>query len=284
MATSSPAAPKAKRAWWLRFCLLAALIGLTVFIWGFQRWSTGSANGEGQSGLLPAPDSSKSIFRIGTFNMHSGVGEDDVFNLSRTIDSVRDTDVCGLNEVRGRFSGQPQNQAQELAEATNHAWIYLPTERRFWHDDFGNGVITRLPVIDWCRFPLPIEPSHGGLRNATLLHVRFGATIASLVVTHIDRSRDQTNQLKMIRQFYDSLKSPSLLLGDLNADSSNPQVKSILALPDIHDCITEGGGQPDNRIDWILSRGFKSIHGGEIKNGASDHPMYWVDLQPDMQK
>lgn len=229
-------------------------------------------------GRLTSLPTGKSVFRIGTFNMHSGVGEDDVYNLSRTIEAVRDTDFCALNEVRGRFSGEPRNQAQELGEATSHAWLYLPSERRFWHDDFGNGLITRVPIHEWVRMPLPTDPSHGGLRNATILRVRFDDREVRILLTHIDRSKDQAGQIRMGARLFDSLAEPALLLGDLNATSDNPEVRNLLARPGVHDCITEGHGQPRNRIDWILAKGLKTVAGGQIANGASDHPMYWVDV------
>ncbi|HEY2589580.1 MAG TPA: endonuclease/exonuclease/phosphatase family protein [Tepidisphaeraceae bacterium] len=279
------AAPIGKRRGLRRFVLpwlliLVALAALTIVATGNMRVSTGPASGEGCLGTLPTLSPDKATFRIGTLNMHGGVGEDDVYNLRRTIEAIRDTDFCALNEVRGRLTGDPRNQAQELAEATNHAWLYLPSERRFWHDDFGNGLITRLPVEEWVRTPLPTEPQHGGLRNATVVRVAFGSQIVQFLLTHIDRSRDQSNQLRMITRLYDSLAEPSVLLGDLNADSNNPDVRALLARPGVHDCIAEATGNARDRIDWILARGLKARGGGIIKNGASDHPMYWVDLAP----
>lgn len=264
-------------AWLL---IVVALVILTIGLTGNMRISTGPASGEGCLGTLPTLPPGKATVRIGTLNMHSGVGEDDVYNLRRTIDAIRDTDFCALNEVRGHLTGEPRNQAQELAEATSHAWLYLPSERRFWHDDFGNGLITRLPVEEWVRMPLPTEPQHGGLRNATVARVAFGSHVVQVLLTHIDRSRDQSNQLRMITRLYDSLAEPSVLLGDLNADSNNPDVRALLARPGVHDCIAEATGNARDRIDWILARGLRTRDGGIIKNGASDHPMYWVDLDP----
>jgi endonuclease/exonuclease/phosphatase family metal-dependent hydrolase len=82
----------------------------------------------------------------------------------------------------------------------------------------------------------------------------------------------------MVTRLYDSLAEPSVLLGDLNADAGNPDVRTLLARPGVHDCIAETTGNARDRIDWILARGLKARAGGIIKNGASDHPMYWVDL------
>jgi len=253
---------------------------LLTWVDGYMRWPTDSATGEGCSGVLPPATPGKNVFRVATFNMHSGVGEDDVLNLQRTIDSVRDSDLCGLNEVRGWTFGKAKSQAQELGEATGHAWLFAPTERRYWRDDFGNGLLTRLPVKDWVRMPLTIEPRHSGRRNLLLAHVDFGGRIVCVLVTHIDRELDQSNQIRMITRLFGSLQSPSLLLADLNAEAKNPDIESLLALPGIRDCIREA--LPDKplpgRIDWILARGFKVLDGGQITNGASDHPLCWVNL------
>jgi endonuclease/exonuclease/phosphatase family metal-dependent hydrolase len=261
--------------WFLALTIVAVL---SVLLAGNVRSSTGPASGQGCGGTLPDLPASKSVFRIATFNMHSGVGEDDVYNLNRTIQSVRDTDLCALNEVRGRLRGEPPNQAEELARATGRAWLYLPSERRFWHEDFGNGLITRLAIREWVRTPLPTDPSHGGLRNATILRAEFGGREVQILLTHIDRAKDQAGQIRMVARLFDSLAEPSMLLGDLNADSDNPEVRSLVGRPGVHDCITEGGGAARGRIDWILARGLKTVVGGQIQNGASDHPLYWVDV------
>jgi endonuclease/exonuclease/phosphatase family metal-dependent hydrolase len=272
-------APRRRRGW-RGFLALVILGAIALALVGNMRSSTGPASGQGTFGSLPSLPAGKIVFRIGTFNMHSGIGEDDVYNLNRTIEAVRDTDFCALNEVRGRFSGVPRNQAEELAQATHRAWLYLPSERRFWHEDFGNGLITRLPIREWVRTPLPIKPSHGGLRNATIARVELGNREVQILLTHIDRSRDQANQIQMVSRLFDALAEPSMLVGDLNADSENPEVKNLLHRAGIHDCITEGTGRAGGRIDWILARGVKTVAGGQIQNGASDHPLYWVDVSP----
>jgi len=282
--TAAPAAcsPRPRRRRWLRIATIPLILGFVVFLDGYARWPTGSASGLGQQGVLPALAAGKTVFRVATFNIHSGVGGDDnIYNLSRPIEAVRDTDLCGLNEVRGYIFGAIANQAQAMGEATEHAWLYLPTERRYWHDEFGNALLTRLAVQDWLRMPLPIEPVHSGRRNVTLARVLFGAHPVNVLIAHIDREQDQANQVRFVARLFDSLAAPSLIMADLNAEGRNPQIKELLALPDVHDCIAESNADNNaaGRIDWILSRGMKVHGGGHLQNGASDHPIYWVDLE-----
>ena len=223
----------------------------------------------GVSGTLPTtrPAADHAVFRVATFNIHSGVGEDDVFNLDRTTASVRDTDICGLNEVQGWYFNPPMNQAQELADRTSHAWLFFPTQRRFWHEDFGNGFITRLPVQNWVRIPLPTSPKRSGWRNVNIIRVDFGGTIVPVIVAHIDRESDHDNQVRMVTRLFDSLQSPSLLLADLNASQRNPEVKALLALPGVHDCLADAGFKIDvaGRIDWIIAPDRKRFAPGRFK-------------------
>jgi endonuclease/exonuclease/phosphatase family metal-dependent hydrolase len=283
-ATTPPPRRRRKRLVVVSAIVLLILAGVGIWLWGAIPEPTGPASGEGARGTLPALPPGKTVFRIATFNMHSGIGGDDnIYNIQRTIDSVRNTDLCALQECRGYFSGPVANQAQLLAEATNHAWLYAPSERRYWHDEFGNGLLTNVPVQGWVRMPLPIEPVHGGRRTAVIARVDFGGHLATVLFCHIDRKKDQANQLELIRRLFQSLKPPCLLLADLNAEENNPGVQALLALPGVHDCITEAHADEGthDRIDWILSVGFRTVGGGRLQNGASDHPIYWADVKPE---
>lgn len=277
------APPPERRHRWPRVLLALALLCAIVWGEGYLRWPTGPSAHEGFAAAGSPHGSRPGVFRVGTFNMHSAVGEDDVYNIRRPIDAVRDTDLCGLNEVRGWFFSPPGNQAEELATATSRRSLFAPTERRYWHDDFGNGILSRLAVRDYVVMPLPIEPRHSGRRNCILAHVDFGGKIVNVIVAHIDRERDQSNQLHFVTRLFDSLQPPALLLADLNAEAQNPDVQALLALPRVHDCLGEMGVEAagSGRIDWIIGRGVSAIAGNKIQNGASDHPLYWVDLTLD---
>jgi endonuclease/exonuclease/phosphatase family metal-dependent hydrolase len=283
MTSTNPPPPRSCRPCARRVFLIAVVIAIAIYIWGAIPTPTGPATGYGAEGAysLRATFSAESTFRVATLNMHSGVGEDNVFNIQRTIDSVRHADLCALQEVRGYYFSATLNQAQLLAEQTNHAWLYEPTERRFWHDEFGNGLLTRMPIEGWSRIPLPTQPQHAGYRNLTIARVEFADRPVNVLFAHIDRAHDQTNQLMMTRRLFEALQPPSLLLADLNSTADNPQVQAMLAIPGVHDCIHESSADAGthDRIDWILSRGFETQSGGRIQNGASDHPAYWADLK-----
>jgi endonuclease/exonuclease/phosphatase family metal-dependent hydrolase len=260
----------------LLFLLLAAFV---VGIGGWFAQPTGTAAGGPVSlaGLTPA--TGKSTFRVAIFNIHSGIGTDDVLNLGRTADAVRDTDFCALNEVRGRMFGRDADQAHDLAAATGRAGVFLPTERRFWHDQFGNAFLTRLPVEHWSRIPLPADGSAGGYRNFTMLRLEVGGQNVNAVISHVNPLAIQPTQIQTLSAVFRSLQEPALLLADLNADFKQPDVKALIESPGVHDCLAETVGRKSGRVDWIFTRGLRTVAGGRVDNGASDHALFWVDLE-----
>jgi len=260
----------------LLFVLLAACV---VLIGGWFAQPTGTAAGGPVSLAGVTPATGKSTFRVAIFNIHSGIGTDDVLNLGRVADSVRDTDFCALNEVRGRLFGHDADQVHDLAAATGRACVYLPTERRFWHDQFGNAFLTRLPVEHWSRIPLPADGPDGGYRNFTLLRLEVGGQNVNAVISHINPLAIQPTQIQTLSAVFRSLQEPALLLADLNADFKQPDVKALIETPGVHDCLAETVGRKSGRVDWIFARGLKTVTGGKVDNGASDHALFWVDLE-----
>ena len=121
-----------------------------------------------QGTLQPASTTSIRL-RVGTFNIHSGRGRDRMTDLSRTARVIDVApDIIGLNEVRGAFceSWWP-NQAAELGKLLSMESAFVPTERRWWHDHFGNAVsLSRFPIQQIHRIPLV------GTRGARLFDAR----------------------------------------------------------------------------------------------------------------
>ena len=255
--------------------LFILLAGFAYYL-GWRAAPTQPAVGSSISGTVAPQPVGKRTFTIGTFNIQSGKGEDQVYNLQRTADTLRDTDICGLQEVRGYFYGA--DEAHKLGDLTQRGWLFAPTERRFWHDDFGNGLLSRLPVTHWMRVPLPSDGT-GGLRNLVVADVDVAGHLVHVLVTHIDRHSDQSAQLRFVSQMFESLSEPAVLVADLNQDASNKDVAGLLASPGVHDCLGETLGLKSPHIDWILARGLKPVGAGTKIDHASDHPMYSVDLE-----
>jgi len=234
----------------------------------------------GRAPALPALEPSGEFrLRLGTFNIHGCRGRDGRYDVERVANCLRELDFVGLNEVHGPNAWHARNHAQELGEQLDMAWLFAPTEERWWHDRFGNGLLCRYPVASWQRIPL--ARVHGkSFRN--LLHVRMpvGDRILSLVVTHVDRSDDleRAEQLRIVGDFFLSLAAPAVLMGDMNTEAIEPALARLLATPGVHDPLADVQPDPPRRIDWILTRGLTTLDAGLVNDGASDHPHVWAEL------
>lgn len=222
------------------------------------------------------------ILRVGTFNIHGGRGRDRQFNLSRTAAVLSaPLDVIGLNEVRGAWDQSPgSDQAAQLGRLLEMRSIYLPTERRWWHDHFGNGLLTRLPLTQIQRFPLVCTRGKA-YRCATLAQFELQAQTVQLLSVHVDSQSDREHQLRTMISLFLGLQAPAILIGDLNSPPDDPQMVELLARPEVINPLKDA--PPDQRgrqhIDWILARGFKSHSGQLIENEASDHPAAIAELE-----
>ncbi len=257
--------------------VLAAVIG--VGIWrATVRHTTGSESGRT---LVSQPDRDSSPsrpWRIATWNIHGGKGMDRRLDLGRTADGLRDYDFVGLNEVRGPASPWDFDQTKILGGRLHSGWLFLPYERRFCRDDFGNGVVGNTAVTNWIRIPLPntCVKGHG---NVTLLSTRHFSQDVHVLVTHIDHKTDRVLQLAAVGEIFDSLAPPAILMGDLNTRADDPTLARILGQPGVVEPLAAlGKQQPDAQIDWILVKGLTCLDAGFEDTGASDHPLIWAEL------
>ncbi len=260
-----------RRVRWTGVVVGLALAG--VVIWGSIRSGTGSQWGyqkdfkfSGQT----ATSRPAATLRVGTFNIHGGQGGDGKSDLARTAAALRGLDLIGLNEVHGPL------QSKTIADQLGMQYLPAPTEHRWWHDSFGNAVLTRVPVKFWMRIPLPCSQSRG-FRNVVLVRVPVGERVVQVLITHLDREKDGPIQRRAIRELFCSLAKPAVLMGDLNADGSDAEIREILATPGVGDALA--GKVSGAHIDWILTRGMRCVNGGFVDNGASDHPAVWAELE-----
>jgi len=220
----------------------------------------------------------KATLRLATFNIHSGFGADGSWDLKRTASVLRNFDIIGLNEVRGFPMGY--GNMHTLGESLEMPWLFAPTERRWWFDEFGNGVLCRLPIESWRRTPLSGGARSYGFRNVLQLAVRWNGKILNLLITHLDTRHDRVQQLRTLGEMFASSLSPAVLMGDLNTTPNDPLLRAILSAGGAVDAVGAKLGQPTtNRIDWILTRGLDSVNAGIEDRGASDHPLVWAELR-----
>ncbi len=168
--------------------LLLVLAGL---VWLASRpQPTGPAAGttvDGQATRIAGPP--RESFRVGTFNIHGCTGADGRRDVDRVADCLKDLDFVALNEVHGPRLWESDNQAALLGRRLGVQWLFAPATRDWQHIDFGNGLLTSLPVESWQRIPLAAGNGRG-YRNAVLVRLRQREQTISVLLTHIARSDD----------------------------------------------------------------------------------------------
>lgn len=264
-----------RRIPWRWLILLLVMGG--VLLWGYLPTPTGPMAGTVISGSALRP-TTRPTLRVATFNIHSGRNAAGEYNLEKTAAVLKGFDLIALNEVRGTGVFNDVDQAQLLGQKLNMQWLFAPTENRWWHEHFGNGVLAAVSVMDWRRVPL--AGSFGrGKRNVIVLRVTLQGKVVNVLITHIDRGSDHKRQLRAVLEEFIALPEPAVLMGDLNGDASDSSVAPFLKAPGVKDAVGNVASAPADRIDWIFVRGLEPISGGVDKNDASDHPMVWAELK-----
>ena len=259
-----------------------ALVVAGGVVWSSSlRIPAGPAAGASFDGTSAAA-APRQTFRVAVFNIHGGRGTDGRRDLARTADCLRGFDVAGLNEVLGPTSwSRDSDQCRQLGEALGVRWLFAPTESRWWDGSFGNGMLSARPVVSWQRIPLPLSGAHT-YRNLILSRVDVDGRCVNVLLTHLD-SRDNARrqeQLRTVGDLFLSLSPPAVLMGDMNTQPDDPQMQRLLVAPGVVDAIAASAAVvPQRRIDWILTRGLRSIAAGTGELGPSDHALYWAELQ-----
>ncbi len=280
---------KMKKVRWPIVALVAALIGLVWY--ASLPVSTGPAAGtslNGEAVRRTAADeagSRRATICLGTFNIHGGRDRQKRGNLDRVAAELGDLDFVALNEVAGRTVTGGPDQAEQLAQRLGLQWLFAPADRRWFLFQSGNGAISRLPARSWQRLPLPrrYDP---GYRNMVLVDLQCGYDLSSTVhvlLTHVNQRYDAEReaQLRAVIALYLALAEPAVLMGDLNSDANDPQIRMLLETPGVVNAVGARIGAKDlpGRIDWIIARGLHPIAAGIRENGASDHPLVWAELE-----
>jgi endonuclease/exonuclease/phosphatase family metal-dependent hydrolase len=229
--------------------------------------------------------------RVATLNIwHRSGPWPDRLRLIRAEVERRQPAFLGLQEVLRDPSGA--TQADEIADRLGYHVTYAPA-----YDDFGNALLSRLPVRDEQTIPLPDLDS--GERRCMLYAVvetPFGGQ--PVVVTHLNWKLDHGwVRLAQVRFIVAKLAElappdgpllPPVLMGDLNAEPDSDEMRFLRGLSVMDDgsvyfadaWLYAGDGspgttydrnndyartarEPSRRIDYILVRGPDTALRGE---------------------
>jgi endonuclease/exonuclease/phosphatase family metal-dependent hydrolase len=213
-------------------------------------------------------------FRVATFNIHHGEGQDGRVDLHRTAEAIRelDADLIALQELDvGMARSGHAAQPTQLAELLNMNVFFAPT-LKFDNGEYGialaspddvKGVVEELPRV------AAEEP-----RAAIVASWRS----IGVVATHL--SRDETArklQTEEVAHLAGQLGDPSIVMGDMN--QSRRHLRTIVqeGLRPVRS--RRGAGMFTRDLDHIfVSKGFNVVSATSVPTIASDHPALVVEL------
>ena len=222
--------------------------------------------------------------RVLTFNILHGATTKGDFDLDKIASVIKETnpDLVALQEVDYKT-----NRARKYDLATELGWrtkmaplfgIAMP----FDGGGYGEGVLTKMPIIASRNVPLPHSPGNEP-RTALEVTVKLesGDTIC-FIATHLEHQKDnadRVDQVEKINEVFAKGKYPSILAGDLN---DTPESESISILKtewtdssDDNPEPTYSSDKPHKKIDYIMyqpARNWKVVENKIICDKvASDH-------------
>lgn len=157
--------------------------------------------------------------RIASYNIHGGVGADNHFVPNRIVDVLReiDADIIALQEVESRTTGF--DMLEFLSEHLALQPIPGPTLVAET-GDYGNGLLTRLPILSTHRIDLSIPGREA--RGAIDAKLKAGydtqANPIRVVATHLGlHPGERRSQVKQLLSLFESDRNlPTIFLGDVN--------------------------------------------------------------------
>jgi endonuclease/exonuclease/phosphatase family metal-dependent hydrolase len=193
-----------------------------------------------------------------TYNIHHGAGVDGVLDLERiaTVIEKSGASVVGLQEVDNHWDARSNwvDQAAWLARRLKMHYRYAPNldlppvnagePRR----QYGTAVLSRFPIKDFHNTLLPKAPAgeQRGLAVATLKVRGRELRFANTHLTH-NNNAERLQQAQKVVELLGGSKQPTLLVGDLNAAATTPEIKTLTSV--WRDTWPQVGSGPGNTIE-----------------------------------
>ncbi|MEU4190605.1 endonuclease/exonuclease/phosphatase family protein [Kribbella sp. NPDC026611] len=238
------------------------------------------------------PDASRPVrpVTVMTYNIHHGVGIDGVLDLERIAQLIEQSgaDVIGLQEVDRHWAAR-SNWEDQAAWFGNRLKLHVafaanldlppvnPGEPR---RQYGTLMLSKYPIKHFTNTLLPLYPT-GEQRGLAVARVKVRGASLRFANTHLTSNNhaERLEQAQKVVELLGTSKTPTLLVGDLNAIPTAPEIKTLTAV--LHDTWTEvgvgpgytsGAADPTKRIDFQLhSAGLKPLQANVPVTPASDH-------------
>jgi endonuclease/exonuclease/phosphatase family metal-dependent hydrolase len=263
--------------------LLVALVATVVA-------GTGTAAGV-PGGPPPRPLS------VATFNIHHGVGLDNVLDLERIAATVESTgaEVVGLQEVDVHF-GERSNFVDQATWLADRLGMYVvfganldldPLTPGAPRRQYGTAVMSEHRISEWTNTLLP-RPEGGEQRGLLEARIRVRGLPVRVFNTHLQHNSqvERLAQIAAIRDILAGTDESVVVLGDLNATPDSPEIASLTedlvdawVAAGVGDGYTYDAATPHARIDYVMSSGdVVARTAAVVTTDAADHLPVVVDL------
>ena len=167
-----------------------------------------------------------------TYNIRAGRGLDGRLSLNRIaqVIAAEAPDVVALQEVDSkRRRSTYQDQAHVLAERLGYACAFVHA-RRWKEGEYGNAILSRFPVLECRRLPLP-KPPRLPVEARSVLQCRLAHPEGEVHIwnTHLGllAAERRAQVAAMVQEYLRHEEIPLVLVGDFNA---RPRSKEIVGL------------------------------------------------------
>lgn len=232
-------------------------------------------------------------FRVMTYNIHHGEGNDGRVDLERIAAVIREAraDLVALQEVdRGVQRTGRRDLPAELAKLTGLRCLFS-NNYHYQGGEYGNAVLTRFPVRQWTNTHLHmLRP--GEQRGVLQVQLEVQGRELLFLNTHIDYRPDDAERLANVAQFKGILTNHTsdavVFAGDFN---DRPGSRTYQAMAELCDDAWLRGGErdgftipsakPNRRIDYLWLRkgaALRPVRAWVPATEASDHRPVVVEL------
>lgn len=183
----------------------------------------GCGKKETNLGEQEEPDGTETSIKVMTYNIW-GARSGGIPNLEELAEVIKraNPDVVALQEVDKNTTRNAKHGdiAKKLGELTGMDHFFAKAEN-FHGGEYGDAVLSKLPIIEKKAFNLEIDPALGGERRAVArIKLEKDGKSFYFISTHFDHLSDERNRIKQARDFVELARgfdAPVIAAGDFNA-------------------------------------------------------------------
>lgn len=222
----------------------------------------------------------RQTLRVMTYNIQGHAAhrrEHHLLSVAEVIKSAK-VDVVALQEVHRRTSRSLGiDQLQVLSDETGMEPSFGKSRTTEEHGEFGNAVLSRLPLLTSRTHALP-----GGGEPRTLLETELlvDQIRLHLFVTHLTAwgplgRRNRRKQTAMVASIVEQSRLPFILTGDFNSTPSSTELREFHSSRIVSSCLPAGSvtyRTTRQCLDYIfLDKRCSFENATVLQTGPSDH-------------